>query len=73
MQTAERSAMAAGLATVRLQLTDMERRGLAGRFGQDVAPSEARSFDQNRARLGAYLHAYDHFGEGNCDTNILMM
>jgi hypothetical protein len=51
----------------------MERRGLAGRFGQDVAPSEARSFDQNRARLGAYLHAYDHFGEGNCDTNILMM
>eukprot|EP01046_Picozoa_sp_COSAG06_P038106 COSAG06_NODE_4369_length_4326_cov_202.067660_2_plen_131_part_00 len=36
---------------MRAQMAEMERQGLGGRFGQGVAPSEARSFEQNRARL----------------------
>ena len=65
IQTAEQAAVVAELAAVQAQLTEMESRGLAGRFGQGVAPSEARSFEQNRARLGVSLRAYHHFGEGN--------
>ena len=48
---ADRAGLQAALDGVRTELGRMQAEGMGGRFGAGVAPSEARSFEENRARL----------------------